>query len=94
MFDHNKLDRSPENDMNSLIYRYFTSDDLQELTDAEDLCYTGIDPEIFEDFAEDFACEPELVNEYFERFTGSDRIRHIRAAYPCPLEVAENNGAL
>ncbi len=56
--------------------------------------YTGIDPCIFDDRAEEFQCEPEVVNGYFKRFVGSDRISHIKAKYPCELTVRENNAAV
>lgn len=56
--------------------------------------YTGIDPEIFNDLMEEFSCEPDVVNTYFERFTGSDRIQFIKKTYPCDLTIKENNVAI
>ena len=60
----------------------------------EDLTYTGIDSGIFNYPAEEFKCEPELVNKYFEKFIGSDRIRDCQATYLCPLNIPNNNAGI
>ncbi len=59
-----------------------------------DITYTGIDPDLYRDYLEEFECEPEFVNGYFEKFTGSDRIKYIKEEYPCALDVKENNAAI
>lgn len=56
--------------------------------------YTGVDTEIFNDSMEEFSCEPDIVNQYFERFTGSDRIQFVKKTYPCDLKIKENNAAI
>ncbi len=54
--------------------------------------YTGIDDNIFHAYIDNFHAEPEYINEVFQRFTGgNDRIRYIKAKYPCPLAIPENN---
>ena len=60
----------------------------------EDLTYTGIDSGIFNDPVEEFKCEPELVNQYFEKFIGSDRIRYCRETYPCHISDITNNAGV
>lgn len=61
---------------------------------AEDLTYTGIDSALFYDPIEEFKCEPELANKYFEKFIGSDRIKYCQSTYPCPLSVQKNNAGI
>lgn len=64
------------------------------LTWDKDLHYTGIDPNIFHAYYDDFHTEPSYVNGLFEKFTGSDRIRYIKAEYPCELHIEANNIAI
>ncbi len=64
------------------------------LTWDKDLHYTGIDPNIFHAYYDDFHTEPPYVNGLFEKFTASDRIRYIKAEYPCELNIEENNIAI
>jgi hypothetical protein len=61
---------------------------------APDMNYTGIDDDIFHDYPDDFAAEPEYVNELFEKFTGGGQIRYIKKTYPFDLAAAENNIAV
>ncbi|MBQ8371065.1 MAG: helix-turn-helix domain-containing protein [Clostridia bacterium] len=58
---------------------------------SDELTYTGIDPNIFHDYTDDFHVQPNRVNEIFEEFTRSDRIRYRQDKYPCALETAVNN---
>jgi len=58
---------------------------------APEMNYTGIDPYIFEDYPDNFFPEPAYINELFEQFNGSGKIKYIKEAYPCDLAVAENN---
>ncbi len=71
-------------------------DDLQAslLVYDPELTYTGVDPDIFHGYWDNFHTEPEYVNKVFERFTGSGRIKYIKEKYPCELDVAENNLAI
>lgn len=64
------------------------------LTWDKDLHYTGIDTDIFHAYYDDFHTEPSYVNGLFEKFTASDRIKYIKAEYPCELDVRENNIAI
>ena len=59
-----------------------------------EITYTGIDMDIFKDSLEEFECEPEFVNRYFEKFTGCERIKYIKDTYPCSLTIRENNAAI
>ncbi len=60
-----------------------------------DRTYTGVAPNIFHEYFDNFHAEPEYVNKVFERFTGSsERIKYIKDKYPCELDVAENNLAM
>lgn len=56
--------------------------------------YTGIDPNIFHDPADDFHADPEWVNGLFREWTGCDRIRYIQEKYPCRLDIRQNNIAI
>jgi len=58
---------------------------------APDMNYTGIDPNIFGDYPDDFFPDPDYMNELFEQFNGNDKIKYIKGAYPVDLTVAENN---
>jgi len=62
--------------------------------DVPEITYTGIDTDIYKDYLENFECEPEFVNSYFEKFTGCDRIKYIKDKYPCTLDIKENNAAV
>ena len=64
------------------------------LTWDRNLHYTGIDTDIFHAYYDDFHTEPSYVNGLFEKFTDSDRIRYIKAEYPCELDIEENNIAI
>lgn len=61
---------------------------------APELTYTGIDMNIFREPFEAFSCQSETVNEWFEKFTGCDRIRHMKETYPCELTVKPENAAI
>lgn len=60
------------------------------LIHAPDIYYTGIDDR-FISFFEDFEPNPDYLNQLFESFLDSDRIRFIMDEYPCKLSVRENN---
>lgn len=61
---------------------------------APEMNYTGIDDAIFHDYSDSFIAEPDYINELFEKFTNSSRIKHIKETYPFDLTTAENNIAI
>jgi len=64
------------------------------LINTPDINYTGIDSNIFHNYPDEFIAEPEYINEMFEKFTGSSRIKYIKEIYPIDLAVIENNIAI
>ncbi len=63
------------------------------LIETPDLHYTGIDNRLHAPF-ENFQPDSEELNKMFKEFTGSDRIRFIKATFPCELSVNPNNIAV
>jgi len=61
---------------------------------APEMNYTGIDNDIFHDYLDNFVAEPAYINELFEKFAGSGRIRYVKETYPFDLAPADNNIAI
>lgn len=65
---------------------------------APEMTYTGIDMEIFHDWATQFDANPGYINDRLAQFQGGqyskDRIFYIKQSYPCELTVERNNIAV
>lgn len=78
------------------IYDIGCGSDLQAalLVYHPGLTYTGIDIDGVSNVFDEFTPETAYINETFQQFTGSDRIRYIQTKYPCELSVEKNNIAI